>query len=119
MLWHLMLPALVHFVLVFTRLSERKGFGLAYIPLYGTALTFALLDYFGNQVVDGPRASPWGWSYGVIQQTLVGDLNVFWCAVLIFVGILLCLRHYVKTTDKRERLPMKRSLTCSDITGTS
>lgn len=106
-LWHLALSALMHFVFVFARVAPRRRFYLVCTPLYLVGFVFALLDYFGNLVINGPQPSRWGWSYGVIQQTLIGNLYVIWSSGLIAFGILLCLRHYLKATDPREKQKAK------------
>lgn len=106
-LWHMALSALMHFVFVFTRLAPRRRFYLVCTPLYLVGFFFALLDYFGNLVINGPQPSRWGWSYGSIQQTLVGNLYVIWSSALIAFGILLCLRHYLKASDPREKQKAK------------
>lgn len=106
-LWHIQLPVLLYFVFSFTGLSQRKRFNIVYIPLYLIGLTFAALDFFGNLVIDGPRPSPWGWSYGEFQPTIIGNLDSIWCTALILIGIMLCLRHYLKATDSLERQSAK------------
>lgn len=106
-LWHIVLPALVHFVFVFTRLSQCKWVRWLYVPLYLSGLMFSVLDFSANLVVSGPEPSPWGWSYGVLQPTAIGTLFGIWSTGLIVLGIVLCLRFYVKATNAREKQQAK------------
>jgi PAS domain S-box-containing protein len=105
--WHLILPAMIHFVFVFTRFSERRHFGLVCIPMYAVGFAIALLDFFGNYAIDGPKPSPWGWSYGGLQPTLVGNLVGAWNVSLVIVGIVFCLRHYLRVDEEREKQQSK------------
>jgi PAS domain S-box-containing protein len=105
--WHILLVALLHFVFVFTRLAQRKRFYLVYGPLYLIGMTFALMDCFGGLVLDGPKPSPWGWSYGMLRQTLTGNLYLVWNTALIAMGILLCGRYFLKLRDAREKQQAK------------
>lgn len=114
-LWHLILSALLHFVLVFVHPFEKKRFKLLYIPFYLIGFTFAILDFCGGQVVDGPKSSPWGWSYGVPHSTIIGNLFVIWCTSLIITGIILCLVYYLKVTDPREKQQAKYVLIGTSI----
>jgi PAS domain S-box-containing protein len=102
-LWHLLLSALMHFVIVFTQAAKRRRNRLLYIPLYSAGLVFAYLDFSANLVLDGPKPSPWGWSYGTLQPTWLGDLYAVWSGALIALGILLCLRYFLKVRDGREK----------------
>ncbi|MDY6904131.1 MAG: response regulator [Thermodesulfobacteriota bacterium] len=113
-LWYLQLAALLHFVLVFTRISTQKGCRWLYIPLYSPGFVFAILDYHG-MVVNGPQKSPWGWSYGVVQETLIGNLSIVWFVILIVTGILLCLRYYLKASEPKEKLRAKYVLIGTSI----
>ncbi|MDA8139657.1 MAG: ATP-binding protein [Desulfobacteraceae bacterium] len=106
-LWHVLICALLHFVFVFTRLAERKWFFLVYFPLYLIGLTFGLMDYYGGLVLDGPKPSPWGWSYGVVRETLIGNLFFAFNVGLIILGIILCLRYLLKLTNIREKQQAK------------
>ncbi len=114
-LWPLLLSALLHFVLVFTRKSKSRWDYLVYVPLYLVGLVFGLLDYSANLVLDGPKPSPWGWSYGMLRQTLIGNIFSAWCAALIVLGILLCLRYFLKAGDAREKQQAKYVLIGTSI----
>ncbi len=105
-LWHVLISALMHFVFVFTRKPKGRAY-LVYLPMYLVGLIFAYLDYSGNLVLDGPKPSPWGWSYGAVRHTLLGDVYILWCAGLIALGILLCLRAFLKAGDRREKQQAK------------
>jgi PAS domain S-box-containing protein len=114
-LWPLLLSALLHFVLVFTRKSKSRWDYLVYVPLYMVGLVFGFLDYSANLVLDGPKPSPWGWSYGMLRQTLIGNIFSGWCAALIVLGIVLCLRYFLKAGDAREKQQAKYVLIGTSI----
>ncbi len=105
--WHVSLVALLHFVIVFTRLARRRWVPLLLLPSYIMGVVFAVMDYKAFLVVTGPVPGPWGWSYGVVQPTLIGNLFSVWSTALIVLGILLCLQFYLKATDSRQQLQAK------------
>ncbi|MDY6824098.1 MAG: response regulator [Thermodesulfobacteriota bacterium] len=114
-LWYMQVPALLHFCFAFTGVSQRKGGRWLFFPLYLISLMLALLDYHGNLVVEGPVKTPWGWSYGAIQETLIGNLSVAWFSVLLVTGIVLCLRYYLKVTEPEEKQRAKYVLIGTSI----
>lgn len=102
-LWHFNLPALLHFVLVFVQLLERKRLRLVLIPIYFGGCVFMLLDFLGGWIIDGPQKSPWGWSYGALHQNWIGNFYLIWCAGLVFTGVILCFHYFLKATRKGDK----------------
>lgn len=114
-LWHLILSALLHFVLVFVRLSEHKHFKLVLIPNYAAGGLFALLDFIDGRIIDGPQKSPWGWSYGSPQQNWLGNVYLIWCAGLFILGIILCFRYYLQVKNKHAKIKARYVLIGTSI----
>lgn len=98
----LTIPLEVHFMLAFTERKKLQRTWWVYVLLYVPALMFVLLQLTGVIVME-PIEAYWGWTYDATMQNIGDVLFAAWAAASIPFALYLCLRYYVKTTDRMKR----------------
>jgi len=69
-LWHLSLPILLHFSLVFSEKGRYLRNPFVPIALYTPALAFIILDIWQHHVLGLPLKVYWGWTYALKSDAL-------------------------------------------------
>ena len=92
----------VHFMLAFTEREKLLRSWWVYVLLYAPALMFALLQMTGV-IALRPVEAYWGWTYDGTMENTADVLFGAWTAASIPFAIYLCLRYYIKTTDRLKR----------------
>ncbi|MBN1814580.1 MAG: PAS domain S-box protein [Anaerolineae bacterium] len=98
----LVIPLEVHFMLAFTERKKLLMTWWVYVLLYAPALMFALLQ-MTDVIALKPIEVYWGWTYDAAVDNMADVLFGAWTAASVPFAIYLCLRYYIKTTERMKR----------------
>jgi PAS domain S-box-containing protein len=98
----LIIPLEVHFMLAFTERKKLLKAWWVYVLLYTPALMFALLQ-MTDVIALRPVETYWGWTYDATMESMADVLFGVWTAASILFAIYLCLRYYIRTTERMKR----------------
>ncbi|MBN1979487.1 MAG: PAS domain S-box protein [Anaerolineae bacterium] len=96
------IPLEVHFMLAFTERKKLLAKWWVYVLLYAPALMFALFLMTGV-IALRPVKVYWGWTYDATIENVADALFGAWVAASIPFAIYLCLRYYIKTTERMKK----------------
>ncbi len=102
-LWAFAIALLLHFALQFTGKSKFLKSKLTLVLIYLPALAFSILDLTTNQMTGELIKVYWGWTYSILEYSLINDLSNVWSVSVVFLALYLCLRYYMKATERRKR----------------
>ncbi len=97
---------LFHFVLVFTETKMLRS-KLTYFLIYIPALIFSSIDLATDSVSTEPIREFWGYTYEVPKDSVLYWISIIWAFGLVFSALVLCARHYLRTTDENKRQQTK------------
>jgi len=96
------IPLEVHFMLAFAERKKLLAKWWVYVLLYAPALMFALFQMTGVIALK-PVEVYWGWTYDATPENLADVLFEIWAVASIPFAVYLCLRYYLKTTERMKR----------------
>ena len=104
-MWPFFLALLLQFVMVFTEthLIKQK---IRYIMLYGPAFLISILDLTTNEISGIPINGEWGYMFRN-TNSIAGFTISLWSSILSIGAILLCLRYFLKTSEKNKKQQAK------------
>jgi hypothetical protein len=88
----------LHFILYFSKnsLLSKKRIYVIYVPAFG----FIIVNAVSNLIVQNKVAVWWGYASNV---GMLYPIFAFYVLVFVTSGIILCIRYYVKTPQKKEK----------------
>jgi PAS domain S-box-containing protein len=93
-LWHLSLPILLHFSLVFSEKGRYLRNPFVPIALYTPALAFIILDIWQHHVLGLPLKVYWGWTYALKSDALF-KVDMIWVFAMGITSVIVSMRHFL------------------------
>jgi PAS domain S-box-containing protein len=106
-LWPLAIGLFVHFALVFSEEKKLLAKKLTYILIYGPAVVFMIIDSTTNLVSTGLIKEVWGYAAVLSENSWVFWISQAWTYAMVLSALILCSKHYFKTTDKDKKQQAK------------
>ena len=103
-LWPFAIVSLVHFSLVFSGKEPFLQKKIAYVVLYGPALSVAILSiipgFFDRLIV----ADAWGYTIEVTERIWLWDGILIWASVLEIISVTLCISCAFMAHEKNKKM---------------
>jgi len=104
--WPIVVPALLHFMLVFTEKSKLLENRWTYLLIYVPTFLFSLV-LLEVRITGEPAKVSWGWAPTAIGKTPVFYAGATWLASLAILAVYLCFRYYWKTAEPLKKQAAK------------
>ncbi len=104
--WTYPLAFLFHFLLIFTRKKKWLKAKRTLFLIYGPAVLFSAVDVGTYSITGRPVLKPWGYTYS-IPDSWINWLSNGWTAVLGILALILVLRYYSLTPDRKKKIQAK------------
>lgn len=101
--WPLFPAVLLHFVIVYIGRFKLPRRHLTYFLIYSPVLPFIIIDVTTSLINLGPSREYWGYTSAPNEGSRLYWIALAWAFIVGFLAFFLCLFHYVKSEEGKEK----------------